>query len=266
MQTPTEQRSDRARLGRLVDALRMILAGVALIVVLVALWDLTIRILGLESYVLPPPADVWSAFVDNRSFLFEALGVTLYESLIGMLLSIVIGVALAMAVVFSPVLRRTVMPSLVALNAAPKVALAPVLILWLGLGVNSKIGMAFLLSFFPIVVNAARGLGEVDPELIDYFKLMRAGRVRTFLKARLPNSLPGMFDGFKIALPIAIVGAVVGEFIASEAGIGYQMILAYSTYDTSLVFAALVLISAASTVLYGLLVWVESLFLGWRPD
>lgn len=247
-------------------AARTALGAVLFIAALLVIWDLAIRVLDIESYVAPPPMAVGESLVENRSFLAEALGVTLFESLAGLALSIVVGVGIAIWMVFSPLVRRFIMPSLVALNAAPKVALAPVLILWLGLGVNSKIGMAFLLSFFPIVVNAARGLDEVDPDLLDYFKLIHAGRLRTFLKARLPNSLPGMFDGFKIAMPIAVVGAVVGEFIASEAGIGYQMILAYSTYDTGLVFAALVLISGASTILYGLLVWVEGKLLSWRPQ
>ncbi|MEV5009988.1 ABC transporter permease [Streptomyces sp. NPDC056159] len=189
---------------------------------------------------------------------------TLYESLVGFALSILVGLALATVMVYSPLLRG-VMPSLVGLNATPKVALAPVLILWLGLGTNSKIGMAFLLSFFPVVVNAVRGLDEADPELLDYFRLLRAGRLRTLLKVRQPNSLPTMFDGFKIALPIAVVGAVIGEFVASHEGIGYQIIVAYSTFSTGAVFAAVILIAVASTVLYGGLVLSERVLLRWRP-
>lgn len=246
-------------------AVKVMLTSAAVILVAVIGWSLTIRALDIEEYVVPPPGSVWTAFVDNASFLWPALWVTLYESLVGFVLAIVVGLALATTMVYSPFLRGVMMPALVALNATPKVALAPVLILWLGLGLNSKIGMAFLLSFFPIVVNAVRGLDEVDSELLDYFRLLRAGRLRTFVKVRLPNSLPMMFDGFKIALPIAIVGAVIGEFVASEEGIGYQIIVAYSTFSTGLVFAAVLLIAVASTVLYGGLVLIERVLLRWRP-
>ncbi|GAA3652581.1 ABC transporter permease [Nocardioides ginsengisoli] len=252
--------------GALRTVVRGVLTTAVVAVGVVGAWWLIIRIFDIQEYVVPPPGAVWTAFVDSASFLWPALWVTLYESVVGFALSIVVGLALATIMVYSPLLRGVIMPSLVGLNATPKVALAPVLILWLGLGINSKIGMAFLLSFFPVVVNAVRGLDEADPELLDYFRLLRAGRLRTFLKVRLPNSLPTMFDGFKIALPIAVVGAVIGEFVASQEGIGYQIIVAYSTFSTGIVFAAVILIAVASTVLYGGLVLLERVLLRWRPS
>ncbi|MBO9521290.1 MAG: ABC transporter permease [Nocardioidaceae bacterium] len=256
--------SDRVR-SLAAPLVRSVLIAVVLVAGFVACWAVAIEVFDLQAYVVPTPGAVWQAFWENDSFLWPALWVTLYESLAGFALSIVVGLALATVMVYSPLLRGLIMPSLVALNATPKVALAPVLILWLGLGVNSKIGMAFLLSFFPVVVNTARGLAEVDADLLDYFRLLRAGRVRTFVKVRLPNSLPMMFDGFKIALPIAIVGAVIGEFVASKEGLGYQIIVAYSTFSSDLVFAAVILVAVASTVLYGVLVLIERLLLRWRP-
>ncbi|MGW4822784.1 ABC transporter permease [Streptomyces sp. NPDC004227] len=206
--------------GAVRAVVRGVLTSAVVAVGVVGAWWLVIRIFDIQEYVVPPPDAVWTAFVDSASFLWPALWVPLYESLVGFALSILVGLALATVMVYSPLLRGVIMPSLVGLNATPKVALAPVLILWLGLGMNSKIGMAFLLSFFPAVVNAVRGLDEADPELLDYFRLLRAGRLRTFLKVRQPNSLPTMSDGFKIALSIAVVGAVIGEFVASQEGIG----------------------------------------------
>jgi NitT/TauT family transport system permease protein len=246
--------------------LRRIAVGVVFVAVLIAIWQAIITLGDLKSYLLPGPLAVWKAFVGNLGFLGGACLVTLYEALTGFGLSIIGGLALAIVVVYSPLLRRVILPSLVALNATPKVAIAPILILWLGLGVNSKIGMSFLLSFFPIVINAARGLADVDPDLLDYFRLIRARGFTTFFKARLPNSLPALFDGFKIALPIAVVGAVIGEFVASQSGIGYQILLAYSTSDTELVFAAVLVIAVVSTVLFELLVALERRLLHWRPS
>lgn len=258
-------RSSASGGSRLADVARTAAVGALLVVASIAVWEAVVRIFDVQAYIFPAPGAVWDELLANKSFLWTALLVTVLESLAGLAIAIVVGVALATAIVYFPMLRRVVMPSLVAINATPKVALAPVLILWLGLGIYSKIGMAFLLSFFPIVVNAARGLADVDPEMLDYFRLLRAGRLKTFLKARFPNSLPQMFDGFKIALPIAVVGAVIGEFVASREGIGYQIILAYSSFNTGLVFAAVILIAVASTLLYGALVAVERVLLRWRP-
>jgi NitT/TauT family transport system permease protein len=242
-----------------------ILGGLVFIGILIGGWQLTISLGHIKSYLLPGPVGVWKAFVDNFGFLWKSCVVTLEEALAGFTISIVIGVGLAILVVYSRLLRRVILPSLVAVNATPKVAVAPILILWLGLGINSKIGMSFLLSFFPIVINAARGLSDVDPELLDYFRLIRANGLQTFTKARLPNSLPALFDGFKIALPIAIVGAVIGEFVASQNGIGYQIILAYSSFNTELVFAAVIFIAVVSTILFEALVGLERVLLRWRP-
>ncbi len=245
---------------------RRILGGVLFVGFLVGVWQLVVSLGHMKSYLLPGPAGVWNAFVDNITFLWKACVVTLVEAMAGFGISIVVGVAIAVVIVYSAFLRRMILPSLVALNATPKVAVAPILILWLGLGTNSKIGMSFLLSFFPIVINAARGLADVDPDLLDYFRLIRANPLQTFVKVRLPNSLPAMFDGFKIALPIAIVGAVIGEFVASTGGIGYQIIIAYSTLNTELVFAAVIFIAVVSTVLFELLVALEHVLLRWRPS
>lgn len=245
---------------------RRIAAGLAFVAVLIATWQAIVTVGDLKSYLLPGPAAVGKALLDNFGFLGKSCLITLYEAMAGFGLSIIGGVALAIVVVYSPLLRQVILPSLVALNATPKVAIAPILILWLGLGANSKIGMSFLLSFFPIVINAARGLADVDPDLLDYFRLIRARGFTTFFKARLPNSLPALFDGFKIALPIAVVGAVIGEFVASQSGIGYQILLAYSSYNTELVFAAVVLIALVSTVLFELLVGLERVLLRWRPS
>lgn len=246
-------------------ATRRLLAAGLYVAALVLVWQMIIQVFGLRSYLLPSPGGVQRAAYDNAALLATSAWVTTVEALAGFALAVVIGVGLAIMIVYSKPLRSFVLPSLVAVNATPKVAVAPILIIWLGLGMQSKIAMAFLLSFFPIVINSARGMAEVQSDLIDYFRLLRASPFQTFLKARLPNSLPAMFDGFKIALPIAMIGAVIGEFIASQEGIGRQIIVAYSGFRTELVFAAVMTIAVISTILFELLVLAERVLLRWRP-
>ncbi|HEX6148076.1 MAG TPA: ABC transporter permease, partial [Acidimicrobiia bacterium] len=165
-----------------------------------------------------------------------------------------------------PLLRGVVMPYLVAFNAVPKVAFAPLLIIWLGLGVQSKIALSFMIAFFPIVVNTATGMYEIEPNLINLARLMKAKKRQQFIKIRIPHSLPAMFDGFKIALPIAIIGAIVAEFVASREGLGHLIVAAGVQLNTELVFAAILVIAVGSMVLYALLAWVETRVLRWRPS
>ena len=232
---------------------------------LVGAWQLIVTGFEIRSYILPGPTGVAKEFINRFSLLMDGARITVFEAMTGFGLAALAGVVLAIVVVMSPYTRTVVMPSLVAINATPKVAVAPILIIWLGLGLQSKIAMAFLLSFFPIVINTARGLADIDNSTIDYFRLMRSSALQTFFKARLPHSLPAMFDGFKIALPIAMIGAVIGEFVASREGIGHQIIIAYSNFNTEMVFAAVLTIAIISTILFELLVWAEHKILSWQP-
>jgi len=233
---------------------------------LVVAWELCVRLTGVRSYLLPAPSGVWDALVTAAPHLAQHTSLTVLEALAGFALSAVFGILMAMVIVYSPYLRSVLMPSLVAFNATPKVALAPLLVIWLGLGIESKIAMAFLLSFFPIVVNTATGMAEVEPELINLFRLMRASELQTFIHVRLPNSLPALFDGFKIALPIALIGAVVGEFVGARQGLGYMILLAGGNLNTELLFAGVIVIAVLSVVLFEILVMVERLILKWRPS
>jgi NitT/TauT family transport system permease protein len=208
---------------------------------------------------------VLAAGIANFNLLVLSTGITLGEALAGFAAAVVAGVLLAVAIVSSRLASRLLLPTLVAVNSAPKVVFAPILVIWFGLGLWSKVGMAFLLCFFPIVINAAQGLREVDPELIDLYRLMQAGNWTTLRRVRFPNAIPYVLSAMKIALPLAIIGAVIGEFVAARAGIGYQVMLAYSNSDTELVFAAVLLLTIASVVTFALLGWAESLMLARYP-
>lgn len=236
------------------------------LIVIFGVWEGFVRISGIRSYLLPTPSAVAVETVNSFSLLLENTWITLFESLAGFALAAVVGVALAILLVYVPLLRGVVMPYLVAFNAVPKVAFAPLLIIWLGLGVQSKIALSFMIAFFPIVVNTATGMYEIEPNLINLARLMKAKKRQQFIKIRIPHSLPAMFDGFKIALPIAIIGAIVAEFVASREGLGHLIVAAGVQLNTELVFAAILVIAVGSMVLYALLAWVETRVLRWRPS
>ena len=247
------------------DSVRRVGEIVASIAVAIVLWWGIIAVFHVSSLVIPAPQAVLVAGFANFGFLIASTFVTLGEALAGFLAAIIIAVLLAVGLVTSPFASRVLLPALVAINTAPKVVVAPVLVIWFGLGVGSKIGMAFLLCFFPIVINAAQGMREVDPELIDLYRLMQAGAWTTLYRVRIPNSIPYLLSGLKIAWPLAIIGAVIGEFVAAKAGIGYQIMLAYSNSNTELVFAAVILITIVSVLAFQLLAWTESFALRHYP-
>ncbi|MGA2394216.1 MAG: ABC transporter permease [Candidatus Lustribacter sp.] len=235
------------------------------VVALIVLWWAVVKAFGVSPLVIPSPERVLGAGITNFTLLALSTGITLGEALAGFAAAVVTGVLLAVAIVSSRLASRLLLPTLVAVNSAPKVVFAPILVIWFGLGLWSKVGMAFLLCFFPIVINAAQGLREVDPELIDLYRLMQAGNWTTLRRVRFPNAIPYILSAMKIALPLAIIGAVIGEFVAARAGIGYQVMLAYSNSDTELVFAAVLLLTIASVLAFALLGWAESLMLARYP-
>jgi NitT/TauT family transport system permease protein len=262
---PVVESARVSRSGRWVSAGRKVFWGLVYVALLILGWGLVVAAFEIRPYLIPAPVGVGQALAESGGFIVRHTLITLFEALVGFGLAAVVGVLLAVVIVYAPIIRSFLLPTLVAVNATPKVAIAPVLVIWLGLGLESKYAMAFLLSFFPIVINTARGLADVPPELLNYFRLMRASGYQTFMKARLPNSLPSMFDGFKIALPIAVIGAIIGEFVAAREGIGFQILRAYSRLDTELVFGMVIIVAVISTILFQLLIWIERRVLSWRP-
>jgi NitT/TauT family transport system permease protein len=236
------------------------------LVVIFGAWEALVRIFGIRSYLLPTPSAVAVETVNSFPILLNHTWITLFESLAGFAIAAIVGVALAVLLVYVPLLRGVVMPYLVAFNAVPKVAFAPLLIIWLGLGIESKIALSFMIAFFPIVVNTATGMYEIEPNLINLTRLMKAKKRQQFLKIRIPHSLPAMFDGFKIALPLAIIGAIVAEFVASREGLGYLIVAAGVQTNTVLVFAAILMIVAFSLILFAMLSRLERGVLRWRPS
>jgi NitT/TauT family transport system permease protein len=239
------------------------LATVALAIVA---WDLIVRLLALPEYLLPPPSAVVEAFREEWRYLAPHTLVTVSEILAGFFLSIAVGIPLAMLIVYSPLLERAVYPLLVASQSIPKIAIAPLLIFWAGLGLFPKVLVAFLIAFFPVVIDTVLGLRSVEPEMLHLARSMGAREVKVFLKIRLPHALPSIFAGLKVAVTLAVVGAIVGEFIQADRGLGYALLQANAMLNTKLSFAAIVLLGVIGTVLFLIVDWVERLLIPWHAS
>jgi NitT/TauT family transport system permease protein len=234
--------------------------------VLMALWQYGLRYAGVPKYILPLPSEIVDRFLETAAIQLYQLGVTTTTTLIGLLLAVVVGVVLALSVIYVPWLKGIVLPTLAAFNSIPKIAIAPLFIIWFGLGLKSKIALAFLLALFPIFVNALTGMGEIEGDVLDLSRLAGGTRLRVFIKVRLMNALPYLADALKVAFPLAIVGSIVGEFIGGNTGIGYLILSGQLNMDTALVFSALVLITLLTMLGIGLVAVFEHLFLKWRPS
>lgn len=234
------------------------------IAVMILVWQFAIPLSGIPDYILPLPATIGVRFVQTAGLQFHHLGVTAATTLLGLALAAAVGVLLALAVIYVQGLKTLIVPLLSALNGIPKIAIAPLLVIWLGLGPESKILLAFLLAIFPIFVNAFSGLNEIEADVIDLSRLAGGNAYRIFVKVRLIHALPYITDALKVAFPLALAGSIVGEFIGGNAGVGYLILTAQFNMDVPLVFAALLSITLFTTVGIALIGLFESVFLKWQ--
>jgi NitT/TauT family transport system permease protein len=230
----------------ILDRFAVVLALLGLLII----WESAVDLAELPRFVLPAPSDIWTSIVKNWESLLNHSWVTLLETLAGFGLSVAIGVPLAVLIVYSRIFDRVLYPILVASQAVPKVALAPILLVGLGYSILPKIIVAFLIAFFPVVVNTVTGLASVDRDTLNLMHSMGASKTDVFLKVRFPHAVPSMIAGFKVAIALAVVGAVVGEFVGSRSGLGYYMLLATGNFDTPLVFACVVFLTLMGIILF----------------
>lgn len=231
---------------------------------LILIWQVVVWIFEPSPLFLPSPIDVAREFMKApQMFLFNA-GHTLVNTLIGFGLAVVIGVGLAVAIVYSRFLEATLYTALVAMNSVPKVAVAPLFVIWLGTGNHSKIGMAFLIAIFAIVIDAVLGLRTVDPDMLDLGRSLRGSEVKMLVKIRFPSALPSIFAGMKVGISLALVGTIVGEFVAAQHGLGFVILSAQGLFETTRVFAALVILAIMGTLLFYLIEIVEQKTLPWH--
>jgi NitT/TauT family transport system permease protein len=227
-------------------------------------WEAAVDIAKIPRYVLPAPADIWTSAVKHWEPLLFHSWVTLLETLAGFGLSLAIGIPSAFLIVYSRVFDRVLYPILIASQAVPKVALAPILLVALGYSILPKVIVAFLIAFFPVVVNTVTGLASVDRDTLNLMHSMGASKMDVFLKVRFPHAVPSMIAGFKVAIALAVVGAVVGEFVGSRSGLGYYMLLATGNFDTPLVFACVVFLTLMGIILFYTVGLLEIAFARWN--
>ena len=229
---------------------REIVEPAILFAVLAVLWEKGVALFGIKPYLLPPLSKVIETFWAGRAMLAQQSWITLGEIVGGFFWAVVGGLALGLAIFAWPVARRTLYPVIVLFQGLPKVALAPIFVIWFGYGLASKVLMAFLFAFFPVVVGTLGGLAGTPEHLLEHFRAIRAPAMTTFLRLRIPSALPSIMDGCKTAMPLAVIGAIVGEFVGSENGLGHLILEANANARTDLMFAALFAISILAGLLY----------------
>ena len=227
----------------------------------VVFWHLSVVISDIPDYVMPTPVATFLSLQSDYGWWHNTL-ITGYEVFGGYALAIVVGVTLALICSWFKILETLLMPLMVSLNMIPKVALGPLFIVWFSYGVDSNILIAFSICFLPILLTMERGLKEIDPDLIDLVRVLNASRWQVFTKIQLPGALPYLFSGMKVAVVLAVAGAIVGEFIASEEGLGYLMMQVQVTMETAAMFMAVLLITLIGVVLYGIVLLLENLVVG----
>ena len=228
-------------------------------VALIAAWYLFVKLGNVPKFVMPSPGATLDALLQPNYDWWSNIAVTGTEIFAGYFLALVVGVALALAFSWSKMLEAFFMPLLVSLNMIPKVALGPLIIVWFKYGVFPNSLMAFSICVFPILLTTARGLREVEPELLDLVKSLKGSRWQLFTKIQLPGALPYIFSGMKVAAILAVAGAIVGEFLGSDKGLGYLMLQVQVTLDTPAMFMAVILITLLGMLLYGMVVGMEKL-------
>ncbi|HEV8471482.1 MAG TPA: ABC transporter permease [Methylomirabilota bacterium] len=239
-----------------------VVPAVTLLGVFVA-WEAATRVFRVPRFIMPAPSAILAEGWEWRYRFLGHTWVTLYETLGGFALSILVGVPLAVLIVYSPVMKSALYPLIVLAQSVPKIAIAPVLLLIVGHGEFPKVIVAFLVAFFPVVVDTATGLAATPPELLDLSRSYRASAFKTFVKVRLPMALPFFFAGAKVAITLSVIGAVVGEFVGSDKGLGYVILSATSYWKTELAFSSMVLLSAMAILLFGAVALVERLVCPW---
>ncbi len=232
---------------------------------ILVLWQLILPLLNIPSYLLPTPLEIFAEFQKRGGFIFGHFLPTFYETMLGFLIGALVGVGSALGIVYSRILWITIYPSLVVIGSVPRIAIAPLILIWLGIdSIWSKVTIAFLVAFFPMVVNSVVGFSQIEGDMLDLAKTMGMKPWTEFRKIRLPNSIPYLFAGFKASIALAVIGAVVAEFVSGQQGLGYVIIIGNNNLNAALIFAAITLLSIMSLGLFGIIVGLEKVLMPWR--
>jgi NitT/TauT family transport system permease protein len=247
-----ESRRKRSR-----DRRTEFLSPILVTALLLVIWEVAADLFNIPTYLFPAPSLIMRAGIDNASLLLREAWITSVEIMLGYLLSIVVGIPLALGIFHWPLFAKSVYPLLVSSQAMPKVAIAPLFVVWFGFGLLPKVLIAFLIAFFPIVINTVMGLSAIEHEKIFLARSMGLSGFATFRLIRFPNALPSIFAGLKISITLAVVGAVVGEFVGGDSGLGYQLMVANGNMNTPLLFAGVLALTVLGLIMFGAIELLE---------
>jgi NitT/TauT family transport system permease protein len=259
--TPSPSPSAATSLG---NWLKRRAAPLLVFAALFLIWEFAVHLTGVKEYLLPPPSKVWTEFLKRWPTVMDGAIVTTQEIIAGYLLAIVVSIPLALAVAYSRFVETAIYPVVVFLQIIPKIAIAPLFIIWFGFGFTPKLLLVLLLSFFPIVVSSIAGFKAVDPEIMDFARTTGASGWKMFFKIRLPQALPDIFTGLKVGAALSATAAVVAEFVASDRGLGYLLLQYNGNLETPMVFAIVVLLSLIGLAVYYVVEIIERIAIPWH--
>jgi NitT/TauT family transport system permease protein len=248
------------------DSAARIVYPFAILIVCLIVWAWVVDHSLVPAYVLPAPTDVLDRLRSSFSLLAMHTATTAYEVFCGFLLAIFVGVTLAWLIAHSKIFKQAFYPWLIFIQVIPKVAIGPLLVVWIGVGFLPKVLVSFLLAFFPVLIDTLSGLRSVQRESTYLLQSMGSSPYKSFRYFHLPHALPHIFASLKVAITFAVVGAVVGEFIGADKGLGYVLIVSTGNLDTVLMFVALIWTSVMSLAFYGIIIVLEAIFLSWHPS
>ena len=240
----------------------VVVPTLAIVGILLA-WQISTGFFRIPKWLLPSPLNILAAFWQWKANLVVHILTTLYETVVGFLLAVAIGIPLAVVMTYSRVLQSILYPILAAVQSVPRTAIAPLLLVWIGAGELPKIVIVFLISFFPIVINTLTGMRQVEEELLDLTASLCATKGQTVWQIRFPNAIPYAFSAFKMSITLSVVGAVIGEFVGADRGLGYMILIAASQLKTDLAFVCIGLLAILGMSLFGCIALLERLFLPW---
>lgn len=242
------------------------LAPIIFIIILLSIWEVVVRAGGIEKYIMPAPTDVIKVLISDFKTMIPHILATLYEGFVGFIIAIALSIILAIVMDMVPLIKKALYPVLVISQTIPTIALAPLFIIWFGFGALPKIIVVVIVCFFPIVISIVDGLEGVDKDLINHFKLMGASKLNVFIHLKLPYGMINFFSGMRIAATYSIMGAVIGEWLGGDKGLGVYMTRARSAYALDKMFAAIVIIVIISMAIFILVSVIEKIFTPWNDE
>lgn len=257
--TTADTRSRRRRLGG---------AAIPLITVVVVafVWEVVVQVFELPRWLLPAPSAIWAGFLEIISTIPGHVWATTIQTVAGFLLAVISGILLAVLIVYTPWLERAIYPLLVAIQSVPKIAIAPVVIIWFGFGFTKSIVIVYLVCFFPIVISTVTGLKSTPAEYIEMARTYEASKLDIFRRIRFPSALPHIFVGLKVGISLAVIGAVIAEFVGAREGLGYLIVISGGNVRTDIAFAAIILLGIISVLLFYGIVALERWLVPWSEE